>query len=300
MKRILFVLFVTISIAGFSQNSVDVRVISATDDAEECIEDNVFVNIGDVKTDNTELEMIYDDNVLRLTHLKIGLLFRNINIPQGAIITNAFIKFTCKQSSTDVVNLLIQGQNSDSPETFMENSWDISSRSLTTSGVNWAPQGWYVVDQSGATQSTPDLSSIIQEITNRNGWVSGNSMAFVISGTGKSRTAYSYDGESSKAPLLHIEYSCVGIDNFNQDFETSFSPNPASTFLTLKIKQRNDENIVFQFFNQLGEEVNDFSYVNNGNGTYQFDTHNFTNGIYYLSIRTKESKKALKVIIQNN
>ena len=66
MKKILLVLFVTISIAGFSQHSVDVRVISATDDAEECIEDNIFVNIGDVKTDNTELEMIYDDNVIRL------------------------------------------------------------------------------------------------------------------------------------------------------------------------------------------------------------------------------------------
>ena len=228
------------------------------------------------------------------------MLFRNINIPQGAIITNAFIKFTCKQTSTDVVNLLIQGQNSDNPETFMDNSWNISSRPLTSSGVNWAPQGWYVVDEAGASQRTPDLSSIIQEIVNRTEWVNGNSIAFVISGTGKSRTAYSYDGESSKAPLLHIEYTSVGIDNLSQEIETSLSPNPANSFFNLKIKQKNDENIDFQLFNQLGEEVNSFTYINTGNGMYRFDTQALKNGLYYLNIRTKGSKKAIKIIIHNN
>jgi hypothetical protein len=300
MKKLLLLLFITVSIAGFSQQSIDVRVTSATDDAEECIEDNVFVNIGDVTTDNPELELIYDDNVIRLTHLKIGLLFRNINIPQGAIITNAFLKFTCKQSSSDIVNLFIQGQNSDNPETFMDNSWDISSRPLTTSGINWAPQGWYVVDESGTSQRTPDLSSIIQEIVDRSAWVNGNSIAFVVSGTGKSRTAYSYDGESTKAPLLHIEYSFVGVDDLNKSFETSFSPNPASSFFNLKMNPENNKNIVFKIFNQLGEEVEDFSYINNGDGSYRFDIQSIKNGICYLSICTKESKKAIKIIISNN
>jgi len=52
---------------------------------------------------------------------------------------------------------------------------------------------------------SPDLSSIVQEIVNREDWVSGNAMAFIITGTGH-RTACSYDGSSGSAPLLHVTY----------------------------------------------------------------------------------------------
>ena len=48
-----------------------------------------------------------------------------------------------------------------------------------------------------------DIKSIIQEIVNRAGWQSGNSLAIIISGTGE-RVAEAYDG--SAAPQLHIEY----------------------------------------------------------------------------------------------
>ncbi|MBC8379371.1 MAG: hypothetical protein H8E62_09360 [Planctomycetes bacterium] len=57
---------------------------------------------------------------------------------------------------------------------------------------------------------TPDLSSIVQEIVNRASWTSGNSMVFIIEGTGE-RTAEAYDGESGSAALLHVEYT--GSDN---------------------------------------------------------------------------------------
>ena len=46
---------------------------------------------------------------------------------------------------------------------------------------------------------------MIQEIINRPGWARDNALVLIISGTGK-RTAESYDGDSSGAPLLHVEY----------------------------------------------------------------------------------------------
>jgi PilY1 beta-propeller domain len=61
---------------------------------------------------------------------------------------------------------------------------------------------------------TPDLSSIVQEIVNRDGWQDDNSMAFIVTGTGR-RTASSYEGNSGSAPLLHVEYNDGDIRKIN-------------------------------------------------------------------------------------
>ncbi|MFT5142970.1 MAG: hypothetical protein ACI80V_001015 [Rhodothermales bacterium] len=58
---------------------------------------------------------------------------------------------------------------------------------------------------AGSDQETPDLKALVQEIVNRSGWGSGNSMAFIITGSGE-RTAESYEGSSSKAPLLRVTW----------------------------------------------------------------------------------------------
>jgi len=58
-------------------------------------------------------------------------------------------------------------------------------------------------------QKTTDLKTIVQEITDRPGWLSGNSMSFIVNGTGQS-IAESYDGDEDKAPLLTIQYTTEG------------------------------------------------------------------------------------------
>ncbi len=82
---------------------------------------------------------------------------------------------------------------------------NISLRTKTDNFVNWSPKSWNSVGESGKAQETPDLKAIIQEIINRDGWQSGNSIAMIIEGSGK-RVAESYDGSSSKAPILTVEY----------------------------------------------------------------------------------------------
>jgi len=47
---------------------------------------------------------------------------------------------------------------------------------------------------------------VIQEIVNRPGWSSGNSLVIIVSGGGE-RTAESYDGDQAGAPLLYVEYN---------------------------------------------------------------------------------------------
>jgi hypothetical protein len=60
---------------------------------------------------------------------------------------------------------------------------------------------------AGADQRTPNLAPVIQEIVNRPGWASGNSMVIIITGTGK-RAAESYSGGAP--PVLHIGYGSAG------------------------------------------------------------------------------------------
>jgi hypothetical protein len=50
---------------------------------------------------------------------------------------------------------------------------------------------------------------VVQEIVSRPGWVSGNALALLVTGTGE-RTAESLDGGALRAPVLHIAYTTGG------------------------------------------------------------------------------------------
>jgi hypothetical protein len=87
--------------------------------------------------------------------------------------------------------------------TFQNVSGNISSRSRTGQNVAWDPAPWNSRGEAGPDQQTPDLSFIIHEIVNQTGWVSGNAVVVIITGTG-TRTAESFNGATP--PILHIEY----------------------------------------------------------------------------------------------
>ncbi|MDN3511516.1 MAG: hypothetical protein NG784_09450, partial [Candidatus Jettenia sp.] len=108
--------------------------------------------------------------------------------------------------TSEATSLTIQGENVDNAMAFTAVSGNISSRPRTISAVPWSPVPWTTVGEVGPKQRTPDISSIIQEIINRPGWSSGNSVVVIFTGTGK-RVAEAYDGNQAEAPLLYIEYS---------------------------------------------------------------------------------------------
>jgi len=85
----------------------------------------------------------------------------------------------------------------------------------------------------GETMVSPEIKIIIQEIINRPGWSSGNSLSIIINGSGK-RTVESYNGDSQKAPLLQISY----LTTEDQDEE----PEEESTGSNLISHWKLDEN----------------------------------------------------------
>ena len=177
-----------------STSTFEVRIAADYDDAEERENQGMYMN-------STDLELVYDGSRGRQ---QVGMRFLNVTIAQGKEIKNAYIRFTADETSSSSVTVTIHGEDIDDAAQFGSSSNNISSRTKTSASVDWTPDAW---SSTGATHDSPDLTTIAQEIINRSSWSSGNDMVFIVTGTGTGkRTAESYDGSSSKAPLLHIEY----------------------------------------------------------------------------------------------
>jgi len=152
---------------------------------------------GSMYLTSSDLEFCYDH------HLQtVGVHFNAVNIPQGATITSAYIQFQVDETSSGSVSVTIKGQDADNASTFSSTDYDITNRTTTSASVTWSIPDWNTVGEEGTNQKSPELKTILQEIVNRSGWSSGNSMVFVVSGSSTSvhRTA-------ENDPVLHISYS---------------------------------------------------------------------------------------------
>ncbi len=180
---------------------VEVRVSVGSDDAEERPDKRMKVDLS-----SSDLELVYASG-----DQTVGMRFSGVEILQGTTIVNAYVQFQVDETSSEPTNLSIEGEAVDHAATFTASSGNISSRPRTTAAVSWPPPPsttiapWTTIGEAGPDQRTPDIASVIQEIVDRPGWSSGNSLVIIITGTGK-RVAESFNGDPAGAPLLHVEY----------------------------------------------------------------------------------------------
>ncbi len=183
---------------------IEVRVAAGDDDAEERVDD------GSVDLTSSDLEITEEgapaDNQL------IGMRFNNIDIPQGAIITSAYVQFHVDETDVDSDNRpgtkFLRGEAVDNAATFSDADFDISSRPTTSAEASWDWPLWLTEHEEGPDQQTSDISAVIQELVDRPGWSPGNSLALIITGSGEN-TAEAFEGEADAAPLLHVEFSAA-------------------------------------------------------------------------------------------
>jgi hypothetical protein len=180
---------------------INIRITSGLDDAEERLD-------GSVNQDSSDLELMTDGSAQKV----IGLRFINVNIPQRATISKAYLQFKTDETTSGATALTIKGQAVNTAAAFSTVSKNVSSRAVTQASVSWSPKAWSVVGEAGLSQRSPDISPIIQEIVNRSGWASANAIAILITGTGV-RVAESFDGDAAGAPLLHVEYTTGPVEN---------------------------------------------------------------------------------------
>ncbi|WP_429810075.1 RTX toxin [Ensifer sp. B1-9] len=193
----------------------ETRIATAADDIEEKSSGTISANIND-------LDMGYDGT----TRQTVGLRFTGIDVPRGAVITNAYIQFTSDEVGAGAASFLIRGEDADDSAAFTAIKFDVSSRPTTDASVAWTPASWTVRGEAGIAERTPDLKAIVQEIIDRGGWAALNDMAFTLIGTG-TRVAKSYEGSAAGAALLHIEYT-VPVAGSPVTFNTPADGDPAT------------------------------------------------------------------------
>jgi len=173
---------------------LDIPVATSSDDAEQKTTNN------SVRINSSDLELVTDKAIVQV----VGMRFTDISIPNGAMITNAYVQFQAAKTDSVATSLTLRGQASDNAPTFTTATSNISSRPLTAASVPWTPAAWTQGAQ-GPAQRTPDLSAVLQELVDRAAWSPGNAVVLIVSGTGV-RRANSFDAGAALAPVLHLEY----------------------------------------------------------------------------------------------
>jgi fibronectin type 3 domain-containing protein len=173
---------------------LDVPVRQGADDAEEA-------SSGAVDLSSSDLELVTDGSAQT-----VGMRFPGVAVPAGATISNAYVQFQVDETPSAATSLTVAGQAGDNAPGFTTAASNVSSRPRTSAAVSWVPATWPTVGARGADQRTPNLVSVVQEIVSRPGWVGGNALALIVTGSGR-RTAEASESGANLAPVLHIEYS---------------------------------------------------------------------------------------------
>jgi uncharacterized protein YjiK len=190
-------LTVTVNPPGGGGQVLDRRVSANPDDAEE------VAGSGVVQRGDGDLDMMTDSGD---TKLVVGTRFTGVAIPRGATITNAYLQFTADEVHSVTTSLTIRGQAADNPTIFTTTAFDLSSRPTTAASASWSPGAWLAVGDAGLAQRSSNLAAIIQELVNRAGWASGNSVVLLVTGSGR-RVAVAHNQNPAAAALLHVEWT---------------------------------------------------------------------------------------------
>ena len=131
----------------------------SADDAEQ-FED-------DVNTIDDDLDIGFDSE--RNSNQTVGLRFTSIDVPKDATILSAEIEFHAKGISDGPATFTIKGIDEDNVVQFSNIFNDLTSRTTTSSSIQWLPEDW---DVPAARFATSDITSIVQEIVSPSGWTS--------------------------------------------------------------------------------------------------------------------------------
>jgi len=138
-----------------------------------------------------------------------GYRFNSISVPNGATINSAKIELSYNYQSGTNTAIDIYGEDIDNAPTFSTSDNDnITTRTKTGNVTNWASP------HSSGTGNTSDIKTIVQEIIDRTGWKSGNSMAFLFypaSGNADEWESVSYNDAGTIK--LYIDYTIVDNDS---------------------------------------------------------------------------------------
>jgi len=192
--------------------TIEIGIANDNDDAEQHLNDN-RIDAG-----SSDLEIVYEDSGAPPTDLQVIGVRYAVDIARGIAVTNAYLTLQAdkadKEGTLEPVNVIIRGELSLDAAPFEEVTNNITDRPTTAASVKWSIPPYTEI---GQREQSPDISSIIQEIINQDGWVSGNGLVLIISDDPDNPSAGIREteaGPGDDSVLLHVEF---GGDPFLQD-----------------------------------------------------------------------------------
>jgi len=213
------------------------QVIAGADDVEE--------NSGDgiINTGSGDLDLLLDGGSI---FAAVGIRIPNINVPSGAVITNAYLQFVADEAQSGTTNITIAAEDTGNAAALTSTVYSITSKTQTSASTAWNPLPWTI----NSSYQSADISPVIQELIDRGDWANGNAMTFILEGTG-TRTAESYEGGASVAPKLFIDYETVDSIVISQ----VNTPTCIPSLVEIEITPVNDQPIAVNDSNTTNEDT---------------------------------------------
>lgn len=175
--------------------TVSLQVLASADDATDADDGSNFSTTG------TTGAVI--SSTTASTRRNSGFRFVGVPISNTATILSATWTATTDGSTTSIL-ATFYGEAADNAANYTTTA-AVYNRTKTSASVAW--------DSTGLSKSTaatsPDLTTIIQEVVSRTGWKNGNALNLILAGQNSAtgRTAAFVTADSSPAPTLDISWT---------------------------------------------------------------------------------------------
>jgi hypothetical protein len=142
----------------------------------------------------------------------VGIMRMTLAVPKDATINSATMTVVSDGSFSVALTAKIYALAADNPA-MPASAAAFTSATKTTASVPWVLGSW----SPGGSVVSADCSTVVQEIVNRAGWVSGNNIVMVIGdnvagdgGVVNDRHMVDYDATPASAPSLEVNYTTSG------------------------------------------------------------------------------------------
>ncbi|XOV78880.1 MAG: PilC/PilY family type IV pilus protein [Aestuariibacter sp.] len=213
-------------------------IIYPVTDIDQVVAPELIIGLADTNDDADEVSGYVDasDNDVRLsfgtTTVHSGFRFQAAQIPQGATITSAYLKFVSNQSNIAATTIDIYGELVPDASAYADGGGLISARTKTATSVSWNTANEFPV--SGEEVSSIDISPVIQEVVNQADWCGGNALGMILEGSSadaaSGREVMSADEGSGSSVQLIVEYdhsTATGCIQGNHTYQISATSNNA-------------------------------------------------------------------------
>ncbi len=282
----------------------------------------VGTSSDDAEQEQDAMDALYDDDLdiawegdpTKMYVVTAGLRFQNIAIPRNVIIDSAYVLFCSHEgkSAEDVAKISIFSEATDNAVTYDLETL-ITARNYNPDSVNWEVASEWDL---WAFYRTPDISSLIQDVVDRQNWALGNSLALMFKGRNQgpsdfenAREVESFeniadpedggDGKNhpERTPKLVVHYKwAAGISDRNSDrIAISIHPNPAvRSDVTLTLPSTKPSTVTL--YDSKGQVVQ--SMTTEGVSTVVVKTLDLLPGIYMVVATQGQTIGTGKLIIQ--